>query len=55
MTISQTPTLMVTPHHPARAIDSPGGPRACVPYRYDRASRKGFDGYLVANSIGGAS
>jgi hypothetical protein len=35
-------------------IDSPHGGRPWLPWRGDSPSRKGFDGYLIANSIGGA-
>ncbi len=53
--IQRTSCLKITPQPAGRAIASPHGPRPCLPFRHDSPSRKGFDGYLIANSIGGAA
>jgi len=37
----------------APRLNSHRGPCAWLPFTDDSPSRKGFDGYLIANSIGG--
>ena len=55
MIAPRTPALSVTPHRSRWAIDSPSGACPWSPFRFDRPSRQGLDGHLIANSVGGGA